>query len=150
MNDPGARQVTFEQLRTAYGEQARALIEGGVDILMVETIFDTLNAKAAVFAVLEAFDALGIRLPLMISGTITDQSGRTLTGQTPEAFYNSLRHASPLAVGLNCASAPTSCGHTCRSCPPSASTRSAATPTPACPTSSAATTSRPRTWPHHG
>jgi len=106
VNDPGARQVTFEQLRAAYAEQARALIEGGADILMVETIFDTLNAKAAVFAVLEAFDALGTRLPLMISGTITDQSGRTLTGQTPEAFYNSLRHASPLAFGLNCALGP--------------------------------------------
>ncbi|MYB07489.1 MAG: methionine synthase [Gemmatimonadetes bacterium] len=106
VNDPGARQVTFEELRAAYAEQARALIEGGVDILMVETIFDTLNAKAAVFAVLEACDALGTRLPLMISGTITDQSGRTLTGQTPEAFYNSLRHASPLAFGLNCALGP--------------------------------------------
>ncbi len=106
VNDPGARQVTFEELRAAYGEQARALIEGGVDILMVETIFDTLNAKAAVFAVLEAFDALGTPLPLMISGTITDQSGRTLTGQTPEAFHNSLRHASPLAFGLNCALGP--------------------------------------------
>ena len=106
VNDPGARQVTFEELRTVYAEQARALIEGGVDILMVETIFDTLNAKAAVFAVLAAFDALGTRLPLMISGTITDQSGRTLTGQTPEAFYNSLRHASPLAFGLNCALGP--------------------------------------------
>ncbi len=106
VNDPGARQVTFEQLRAVYAEQARALIEGGVDVLMVETIFDTLNAKAAVFAVLEAFDALGIRIPLMISGTITDQSGRTLTGQTPEAFYNSLRHAAPLAFGLNCALGP--------------------------------------------
>ena len=106
VNDPGARQVTFDELRAAYEEQARALIEGGVDVLMVETIFDTLNAKAAVFAVLEAFDALGIRLPLMISGTITDQSGRTLTGQTPEAFYNSLRHAAPLAFGLNCALGP--------------------------------------------
>ena len=106
VNDPGARDVTFEGLRRAYGEQARALIEGGADILMVETIFDTLNAKAAVFAILEEFDAAGVRLPLMISGTITDQSGRTLTGQTPEAFYNSLRHASPLAFGLNCALGP--------------------------------------------
>ena len=106
VNDPGARQVTFEQLRAAYAEQARALIEGGADILMVETVFDTLNAKAAVFAVLEALDASGVRLPIMISGTITDQSGRTLTGQTPEAFYNSLRHAAPLAFGLNCALGP--------------------------------------------
>ena len=106
VNDPGARQVTFEELRAAYAEQARALIDGGADILMVETIFDTLNAKAAVFAILEEFDASGLRLPLMISGTITDQSGRTLTGQTPEAFYNSLRHAAPLAFGLNCALGP--------------------------------------------
>ncbi len=106
VNDPGARQVTFEQLRAAYAEQARALIEGGADLLMVETVFDTLNAKAAVYAVLEALDASGVRLPIMISGTITDQSGRTLTGQTPEAFYNSLRHAAPLAFGLNCALGP--------------------------------------------
>ena len=106
VNDPGARQVTFDELRAAYAEQAQALIEGGADILMVETIFDTLNAKAAVFAILKEFDASGVRLPLMISGTITDQSGRTLTGQTPEAFYNSLRHAAPLAFGLNCALGP--------------------------------------------
>ena len=106
VNDPGARQVTFDELRAAYREQARALIEGGADILMVETIFDTLNAKGAVFAILEEFDALGVRLPIMISGTITDQSGRTLTGQTPEAFYNSLRHAAPLSFGLNCALGP--------------------------------------------
>ncbi len=112
VNDPGARQVTFEELRGAYREQVRALIEGGVDILMVETVFDTLNAKAAVFAVLEEFEASGMRLasgihlPIMISGTITDQSGRTLTGQTPEAFYNSLRHAAPLSFGLNCALGP--------------------------------------------
>ena len=106
VNDPGARDVTFEELRRAYGEQARALIEGGADILMVETIFDTLNAKAALFAIMQEFDRAGTRLPLMISGTITDQSGRTLTGQTPEAFYNSLRHAAPLAFGLNCALGP--------------------------------------------
>ena len=106
VNDPGARDVTFDQLRRVYAEQARALIKGGADILMVETIFDTLNAKAALFAILEEFDALGIRLPIMISGTITDQSGRTLTGQTPEAFYNSLRHAAPLSFGLNCALGP--------------------------------------------
>ncbi len=106
VNDPGARDVTFEELRRAYAEQVRALIEGGADILMVETVFDTLNAKAALFAILQEFDRAGIRLPLMISGTITDQSGRTLTGQTPEAFYNSLRHARPLAFGLNCALGP--------------------------------------------
>ena len=106
VNDPGARQVTFEELRAAYGEQARALIAGGVDLLMVETVFDTLNAKAALFAIMEARDETGLDLPIMISGTITDQSGRTLTGQTPEAFYNSLRHAEPLSFGLNCALGP--------------------------------------------
>ena len=106
VNDPGARDVTFDELRRAYAEQARALIEGGADILMVETVFDTLNAKAALFAILHEFDRANARLPLMISGTITDQSGRTLTGQTPEAFYNSLRHARPLAFGLNCALGP--------------------------------------------
>ena len=106
VDDPGARQVTFEELRAAYGEQARALAAGGVDLLMVETVFDTLNAKAALFAILEARDETGVDLPIMISGTITDQSGRTLTGQTPEAFYNSLRHAEPLAFGLNCALGP--------------------------------------------
>ena len=106
VNDPGARQVTFEELRVAYREQTRALIAGGADLLMVETVFDTLNAKAAVFAILEELDEAGIEIPLMISGTITDQSGRTLTGQTPEAFYNSLRHAAPLSFGLNCALGP--------------------------------------------
>ena len=106
VNDPGARQVTFEELRVAYREQTRALTAGGVDLLMVETVFDTLNAKAAVFAILEELDEAGLEIPLMISGTITDQSGRTLTGQTPEAFYNSLRHAAPLSFGLNCALGP--------------------------------------------
>ncbi|MYK67780.1 MAG: methionine synthase, partial [Gemmatimonadetes bacterium] len=106
VNDPGARQVTFEELRTAYGEQVRALIAGGVDLLMVETVFDTLNAKAALFAIMEVRDETGLEVPIMISGTITDQSGRTLTGQTPEAFYNSLRHAEPLSFGLNCALGP--------------------------------------------
>jgi 5-methyltetrahydrofolate--homocysteine methyltransferase len=103
VNDPGFRNVTFDELKTAYGEAVRGLVEGGVDILLVETIFDTLNAKAALFAIDEFFDARGIRLPIMISGTITDASGRTLSGQTPEAFWNSVRHARPLAVGLNCA-----------------------------------------------
>ncbi|MDE2973318.1 MAG: methionine synthase [Gemmatimonadota bacterium] len=106
VNDPGARQVTFEELRAAYAEQIRALVAGGVDLLMVETVFDALNAKAAIFAILEARDETGRDIPIMISGTITDQSGRTLTGQTPEAFYNSLRHAAPLAFGLNCALGP--------------------------------------------
>ena len=103
VNDPAYRNITFDQLRATYGEAARGLIRGGSDVLMIETIFDTLNAKAAIFAIEEAFEALGIRLPVWISGTITDLSGRTLTGQTPEAFWNSVRHARPFAVGLNCA-----------------------------------------------
>jgi len=103
VNDPGFRGITFDELVQAYGEQARALIEGGADLLLIETVFDTLNAKAAGFAALEAFDALGVELPLIISGTITDRSGRTLSGQTPEAFYFSIRHLKPFAVGLNCA-----------------------------------------------
>ena len=103
VNDPAARNVTFDELRDAYGEAARALIVGGADLLIVETIFDTLNAKAALFAIDEAFEATGVRLPLMISATITDLSGRTLSGQTPEAFWNSVRHARPFSVGLNCA-----------------------------------------------
>lgn len=103
VNRPGYRATSFDELRDAYREAADGLIEGGADILMVETVFDTLNAKAALFAISEAFDALGARLPVMISGTITDASGRTLSGQTAEAFWYSLRHARPLAIGLNCA-----------------------------------------------
>ncbi|MEO8857899.1 MAG: homocysteine S-methyltransferase family protein [Burkholderiaceae bacterium] len=103
VNDPGARNVTFEQLRAAYHEQALALVEGGSDVLMVETIFDTLNAKAALFAIDEVFEQTGERLPLIISGTVTDASGRILSGQTVTAFWYSVRHAQPLAVGLNCA-----------------------------------------------
>jgi len=103
VNDPGARNVTFEELRVAYLEQTEALIEGGVDVLLVETIFDTLNAKAAIFAIEECFEKIGRRLPVMISGTVTDASGRILSGQTVEAFWNSIRHAQPITVGLNCA-----------------------------------------------
>ncbi|WP_118135920.1 methionine synthase [Oceanicella sp. SM1341] len=103
VNNPGYRAVTFDQLRIAYGQQAKALVEGGADILLIETIFDTLNAKAAIFACEELFAARGERLPVMISGTITDLSGRTLSGQTPTAFWHSVRHARPLSVGLNCA-----------------------------------------------
>ncbi len=106
VNDPSFRAVTFDQLRRTYGEQARALIEGGVDVLMVETIFDTLNAKAAIFAISEAFEELGRKLPVLVSGTITDLSGRTLTGQTVGAFLTSILHAEPLVVGLNCALGP--------------------------------------------
>jgi 5-methyltetrahydrofolate--homocysteine methyltransferase len=103
VNDPGFRNISFDELVEAYIESIRGLVEGGVDILMIETIFDTLNAKAAVFAVEQFFADSGTRLPVMISGTITDQSGRTLTGQVTEAFYNSLHHANPLSIGLNCA-----------------------------------------------
>ena len=103
VNRPGFRAVTFDELAEAYREAADGLIEGGADILMVETIFDTLNAKAALFAIDDAFQAAGGRLPVMISGTITDASGRTLSGQTAEAFWYSLRHARPLSIGLNCA-----------------------------------------------
>jgi 5-methyltetrahydrofolate--homocysteine methyltransferase len=103
VNNPGYRAVTFDQLRESYGEAARALIAGGADIILIETIFDTLNAKAAIVAVEEAFDAAGVRLPVMISGTITDLSGRTLSGQTPTAFWYSVRHAEPFTIGLNCA-----------------------------------------------
>ncbi|MDX1781482.1 MAG: methionine synthase [Thalassovita sp.] len=103
VNNPGYRAVTFDDLRKAYAQQARALIRGGADILLIETIFDTLNAKAAIFACEEVFAENGERLPVMISGTITDLSGRTLSGQTPTAFWHSVRHAQPLTVGLNCA-----------------------------------------------
>jgi 5-methyltetrahydrofolate--homocysteine methyltransferase len=103
VNDAGARNVTFEQLRAAYYEQIEALVEGGSDVLLVETIFDTLNAKAALFAIDEFFEASGERLPVIISGTVTDASGRILSGQTVTAFWASVRHIQPLAVGLNCA-----------------------------------------------
>jgi len=103
VNNPGFRAVSFDELRVAYGEQIRGLIDGGADIILIETIFDTLNAKAAIFASFEAFAERGLRLPLMISGTITDRSGRTLSGQTPTAFWHSVRHARPFSVGLNCA-----------------------------------------------
>ncbi|RVB21380.1 methionine synthase, partial [Mesorhizobium sp. M7A.F.Ca.CA.002.10.1.1] len=103
VNNPGYRAVTFDDLRLAYGEQLRGLIDGGADIILIETIFDTLNAKAAIFAAEEIFIEKGVRLPVMISGTITDLSGRTLSGQTPTAFWHSVRHANPFTIGLNCA-----------------------------------------------
>jgi len=103
VNRPGFRAIDFDELAEAYREAAHGLIEGGADILMVETVFDTLNAKAALFAIDDVFEVLGARLPVMVSGTITDASGRTLSGQTAEAFWYSLRHAQPLAIGLNCA-----------------------------------------------
>lgn len=103
VNDPGFRGVTFDELRIAYKDQAKALLEGGSDILLVETVFDTLNAKAALFAIDELFEELGFRIPIMVSGTITDASGRTLSGQTAEAFLISVSHIPLLSVGLNCA-----------------------------------------------
>jgi 5-methyltetrahydrofolate--homocysteine methyltransferase len=103
VNNPGFRNVTFEELASAYMDATRGLLDGGADVIMVETIFDTLNAKAALFAVGQEFARRGARVPILISGTITDLSGRTLSGQTAEAFYYSLRHAQPLAIGLNCA-----------------------------------------------
>src|SRR5690606_24579404 len=103
VNDPGYRNVTFDELVENYSEAARGLIDGGADLILIETIFDTLNAKAAIFAVQGVFEELGLELPIMISGTITDASGRTLSGQTTEAFWNSVRHAQPISIGLNCA-----------------------------------------------
>jgi 5-methyltetrahydrofolate--homocysteine methyltransferase len=103
VNDPGFRNISFDELVAGYSEAARALVDGGVDIILIETVFDTLNAKAALFAVREVLDAAGTDLPIIVSGTITDASGRTLSGQTTEAFWNSIRHARPAAVGLNCA-----------------------------------------------
>jgi len=103
VNDPGFRNITFDELVATYDEATRALVEGGVDLILVETIFDTLNAKAALFAVRRVLDELGLDLPVMVSGTITDASGRTLSGQTVEAFWNSVRHARPTVIGLNCA-----------------------------------------------
>ena len=103
VNDPAARNVTFDELRDAYREQAQGLLEGGCDLFLVETVFDTLNAKAAIFALDELMEETGERLPVIISGTVTDASGRILSGQTVSAFWHSVRHARPLAIGLNCA-----------------------------------------------
>ncbi len=103
VNDPGFRNINFDELVAGYSEAARALVEGGADVMLIETVFDTLNAKAALFAVRDVLDSAGIDLPIIVSGTITDASGRTLSGQTTEAFWNSIRHARPTAVGLNCA-----------------------------------------------
>ncbi|TFH50050.1 MAG: methionine synthase, partial [Lysobacterales bacterium] len=103
VSDPGYRNVSFDELRGAYTQALHGLVQGGADLILVETVFDTLNAKAALFAIDEYFEQTGTRLPLMVSGTITDLSGRTLSGQTAEAFWHSVRHARPVAVGLNCA-----------------------------------------------
>ncbi len=106
VSDPGFRDCTFDEMAAAYKEQALGLIEGGSDVLLIETITDTLNTKAALWGIWEAYDGTGDQLPIWISGTITDKSGRTLSGQTVEAFYNSVRHAKPWAIGLNCALGP--------------------------------------------
>jgi len=106
VNDPGARAINFDELVEDYSLATRGLIEGGVDLILIETIFDTLNAKAAVFAIKTVFDEDDVEMPIMISGTVADLSGRTLTGQETEAFYNSLRHANPITMGLNCALGP--------------------------------------------
>ena len=103
VNDPAARNISFDQLRAAYYEQIDGLVQGNCDILLVETIFDTLNAKAAIFAIDQYFEEKEIKLPVMISGTVTDASGRILSGQTVEAFWNSVRHINPISIGLNCA-----------------------------------------------
>ncbi len=103
VSNPGFRAITFDQLRTAYAEQIKGLLDGGADLLLIETIFDTLNAKAAIYAIAEACDARGVDVPVMISGTITDRSGRLLSGQTPAAFWNAVQHANPITIGLNCA-----------------------------------------------
>lgn len=103
VNDPGFRGITFDELVNAYTEQVNALMDGGADIMLVETVFDTLNAKAALYAIDEVYEARGVRLPIMVSGTITDQSGRTLTGQTTDAFMVSVQHMPLLSIGLNCA-----------------------------------------------
>src|SRR5206468_11264535 len=106
LNDPGFRAVTFDQLRQSYFDQISALVEGGVDLLLIETIFDTLNGKAALFAVADVFERTVKKLPLIVSGTVTDKAGRTLSGQTVEAFLISIAHAQPLVVGLNCSLGP--------------------------------------------
>ena len=143
---PGFRNTSFDELRDTYREAIEGLIDGGADTLMVETIFDTLNAKAALYALEEAFDARGARLPVMISGTITDMSGRTLSGQTAEAFYTSLSHARPLSIGLNCALGAAAMRPHVETLSQVAGATSAPIPMPACPMPSASTTKRPKTW----
>ena len=144
VNDPGKRNVTFDALVEAYLEQADGLVDGGADLLLVETIFDTLNAKAAIFALETLFEERERRWPVVISGTITDASGRTLSGQVTEAFWNSVRHARPLAVGLNCALGAKDMRPTSAEMSRSPTASSPATPTPACPTRSASTRRRRR------
>ncbi len=149
VNDPGYRNTSFDALRETYREAIKGLIDGGADTLMVETIFDTLNAKAALYAIEEVFEARGGRLPVMISGTITDASGRTLSGQTAEAFYASVAHGRPLSVGLNCALGARICARTWRRFRRSPTPMSARIRMPACRTPSANTMRRLRKWQKH-
>ena len=148
VSNPGFRAITFDQLREAYGEQIRGLIDGGADLLLIETIFDTLNAKAAIYAIAEVFAERGHRLPVMISGTITDRSGRPLSGQTPAAFWNSVRHANPFTIGLNCAlGAQRNARPYRRARPARRHASSAPIRMPACPMNSAIMTKARNTWP---
>ena len=142
VNDPAFREVDFDQVKTVYREQVDALVEGGVDFILIETIFDTLNAKAAIMAKLEAEQALGRELPLMISMTLTDLSGRNLSGHTVEAFWASVRHARPVTIGLNCSFGAAQLRPHLAALAAKADTLMMAYPTPACPTSLANMTRR--------
>lgn len=146
VNDPAFRNITFDQLVAAYRESTKALVEGGSDLILIETVFDTLNAKAAIYAVKEEFESLGVDLPIMISGTITDASGRTLSGQTTEAFYNSLRHAEALSFGLNCALGPDELRQYVQELSVSRNATSPPTRTPVCRTRLVSTIWMPTPW----
>ncbi len=147
VNNPGYRAVTFDDLRIAYAEQLRGLIDGGADIILIETIFDTLNAKAAIFACFEVFEEKGVDLPIMISGTITDLSGRTLSGQTPTAFWHSVRHAKPFTIGLNCALGATAMRPHLAELSEAADTLICAYPNAGLPNASASMTKARNSWP---
>ena len=147
VNDPGFRAITFDELVEAYYEQVTGLMEGGVDLLMPETTFDTLNLKAAIFAIERFFEDHGTRVPLMLSVTITDRSGRTLSGQTLKAFWYAIEHARPLSVGINCALALRKCVPTLKNSPPWQLVMSASIPTPACRTPLANMTTPLNSWP---
>lgn len=146
VNDPAFRNITFDQLVAAYRESTKALVEGGVDLILIETVFDTLNAKAAVFAVKEEFEALGVDLPIMISGTITDASGRTLSGQTTEAFITRCATPRRSLLALTARWGQMNCASTSRNCRGLPNATSPRTRTPACRTLSASTTSTPTPW----
>ena len=146
VSNPGYRAVTFDDLRKSYGEQINGLLDGGADMLLVETIFDTLNAKAALYAISEITEERGIDVPVMISGTITDKSGRLLSGQLPEAFWNSVRHAKPVTIGFNCALGAEDLRAHIADIGRVADTWFAPIRTPACPTNSASMTRARNTW----